>query len=316
MSETIHTSVLIIGAGPAGYTAAIYAARASLEPVLLSGLQPGGQLMITTDVENYPGFAQTIQGPFLMEQMQAQAEHVGTRIIHDLAMSVDFSVRPFRVVGDSGTVYLADTCVIATGAQAKWLGLPSEKTLAGYGVSACATCDGFFFREQHVLVVGGGDTAMEEATYLTKHAKRVTVVHRREDFRASAIMVQRAKDNPKIDWLLNTGIEEILGAPGKTGVTGARVKNLKTGAVETITCNGVFVAIGHQPNTDLFRGQLDMDDNGYLVLPGNQQAQTATKVPGVFAAGDVADHVYRQAVSAAGSGCMAAIDAQRFLAAH
>jgi thioredoxin reductase (NADPH) len=250
-----------------------------------------------------------------MDQFRKQSERFGTKFLAGDVEKVDLSKRPFtiEVAGIEEYRVTAEALIIATGAQAKWLGLPSEKKLAGYGVSACATCDGFFFREQHVLVVGGGDTAMEEATYLTKHAKRVTVVHRREDFRASAIMVKRAQENPKIDWLLNSAIEEILGEPGKTGVTGARIKNLKTGAVENITCNGVFVAIGHQPNTDLFKGQLDMDENGYLILAGKKGAQTATKVPGVFAAGDVADHVYRQAVSAAGTGCMAAIDAQRFL---
>jgi thioredoxin reductase (NADPH) len=315
----VHDKIVIIGSGPAGLTAAIYAARAALPPLVIEGLvrggPPGGQLVNTTEVENYPGFPKGILGPDLMEQFRKQSERFGTKFLAGDVEKVDLSKRPFtiEVAGIEEYRVTAEALIIATGAQAKWLGLPSEKKMAGYGVSACATCDGFFFREQHVLVVGGGDTAMEEATYLTKHAKRVTVVHRREDFRASAIMVKRAQDNPKIDWLLNTAIEEILGEPGKTGVTGARIKNLKTGAVETITCNGVFVAIGHQPNTDLFKGQLDMDENGYLVLPGTKSAQTSTKVPGVFAAGDVADHVYRQAVSAAGTGCMAAIDAQRFL---
>ena len=317
--KEVHDKIVIIGSGPAGLTAAIYAARAALPPLVIEGLvrggPPGGQLVNTTEVENYPGFPKGILGPDLMQEFRKQAERFGTKFLAGDVEKVDLSKRPFtiEVAGIEEYRVTAEALIIATGAQAKWLGLPSEKRLAGYGVSACATCDGFFFREQHVLVVGGGDTAMEEATYLTKHAKRVTVVHRREDFRASAIMVQRAKDNPKIDWLLNTAVEEILGEPGKTGVTGARIKNLKTGAVETITCNGVFVAIGHQPNTDLFKGQLDMDENGYLILPGKKSAQTATKVPGVFAAGDVADHVYRQAVSAAGTGCMAAIDAQRFL---
>ena len=317
--KEVHDKIVIIGSGPAGLTAAIYAARAALPPLVIEGLvrggPPGGQLVNTTEVENYPGFPKGILGPDLMDQFRKQAERFGTKFLAGDVEKVDLSKRPFTidVAGIEEYRVTADALIIATGAQAKWLGLPSEKRLAGYGVSACATCDGFFFREQHVLVVGGGDTAMEEATYLTKHAKRVTVVHRREDFRASAIMVKRAQENPKIDWLLNTAVEEILGEPGKTGVTGARIKNLKTGAVDTITCNGVFVAIGHQPNTDLFKGQLDMDENGYLVLPGKKSAQTATKIPGVFAAGDVADHVYRQAVSAAGTGCMAAIDAQRFL---
>jgi thioredoxin reductase (NADPH) len=317
--KEVHDRIVIIGSGPAGLTAAIYAARAALPPLVIEGLSkggpPGGQLVNTTEVENYPGFPKGILGPDLMDQFRKQAERFGTKFLAGDVEKVDLSKRPFTidVAGIEEVRVTADALIIATGAQAKWLGLPSEKKLAGYGVSACATCDGFFFRNQHVLVVGGGDTAMEEATYLTKHASRVTVVHRREEFRASAIMVKRAQENPKIDWLLNSAIEEIIGEPGKTGVTGARIKNLKTGAVETITCNGVFVAIGHQPNTDLFKGQLDMDENGYLILPGKKSAQTATKVPGVFAAGDVADHVYRQAVSAAGTGCMAAIDAQRFL---
>jgi thioredoxin reductase (NADPH) len=317
--KEVHDRIVIIGSGPAGLTAAIYAARAAVPPLVIEGLAkggpPGGQLVNTTEVENYPGFVKGILGPALMENFRAQAERFGTKFLAGDVERVDLSKRPFtlEVSGIEEVRVTTDALIIATGAQAKWLGLPSEKRLAGYGVSACATCDGFFFREQHVLVVGGGDTAMEEATYLTKHARRVTVVHRREEFRASAIMVKRAQDNPKIDWMLNSAIEEVLGEPGKTGVTGARVRNLKTGEVSTVTANGVFVAIGHQPNTDLFRGQLDMDENGYLILPGNHTAQTATKVPGVFAAGDVADHVYRQAVSAAGTGCMAAIDATRFL---
>jgi thioredoxin reductase (NADPH) len=305
--KEVHDRIVIIGSGPAGLTAAIYAARAAIPPLVIEGLAkggpPGGQLVNTTEVENYPGFPKGILGPDLMDQFRKQAERFGTKFLAGDVEKVDLSKRPFTidVAGIEEYRVTADALIIATGAQAKWLGLPSEKRLAGYGVSACATCDGFFFRNQHVLVVGGGDTAMEEATYLTKHAARVTVVHRREDFRASAIMVKRAQENEKIDWLLNSAVEEIIGEPGKTGVTGARIKNLKTGAVEQITCNGVFVAIGHQPNTDLFKGQLDMDENGYLVLSGTKGAQTATKVPGVFAAGDVADHVYRQAVSAAGT---------------
>jgi thioredoxin reductase (NADPH) len=317
--KEVHDRIVIIGSGPAGLTAAIYAARAALPPTVIEGLSrggpPGGQLVNTTEVENYPGFPKGILGPDLMDHFRKQAERFGTKFLQGDVEKVDLSQRPFtlHVAGIEEMVVKADALIIATGAQAKWLGLPSEKTLAGYGVSACATCDGFFFRNQEVLVVGGGDTAMEEATYLTKHASKVTVVHRREDFRASAIMVKRAQENPKIAWLLNSAIEEILGEAGKGGVTGARVKNLKTGEVSTVAANGVFVAIGHQPNTDLFKGMLDMDENGYLVLPGNKHAQTMTKIPGVFAAGDVADHVYRQAVSAAGTGCMAAIDAQRFL---
>jgi thioredoxin reductase (NADPH) len=317
--KEIHDRIVIIGSGPAGLTAAIYAARAALPPLVIEGLAkggpPGGQLVNTTEVENYPGFPKGILGPDLMENFRSQAERFGTKFLAGDVEKVDLSKRPFtiEVAGIEEYRVTADALIIATGAQAKWLGLPSEKRLAGYGVSACATCDGFFFREQHVMVVGGGDTAMEEATYLTKHAKRVTLVHRREDFRASAIMVKKAQDNPKIDWMLNTALEEILGEPGKTGVTAVRARNLKSGEVTTVPVNGVFVAIGHQPNTELFKGQLDMDENGYLILAGKKSAQTATKVPGVFAAGDVADHVYRQAVSAAGTGCMAAIDAQRFL---
>ena len=317
--KELHDRIVIIGSGPAGLTAAIYAARAAIPPLVIEGLArggpPGGQLVNTTEVENYPGFPKGILGPDLMDHFRKQAERFGTKFLAGDVEKVDLSKRPFTidVSGVEEVRVTADALIIATGAQAKWLGLPSEKQLAGYGVSACATCDGFFFRGQHVLVVGGGDTAMEEATYLTKHASKVTLVHRRDEFRASAIMLKRAQDNPKIEWMVNAAIEEILGEPGKTGVTGARVRNLKTNEVSTVAANGVFVAIGHQPNTDLFKGQLDMDENGYLVLPVNKQAQTATKIPGVFAAGDVADHVYRQAVSAAGTGCMAAIDASRFL---
>jgi thioredoxin reductase (NADPH) len=317
--KEVHDRIVIIGSGPAGLTAAIYAARAALPPTVIEGLSrggpPGGQLVNTTDVENYPGFPKGILGPELMQQFRAQAERFGTKFLQGDVEKVDLSRRPFtlHVAGIEEMVVKADALIIATGAQAKWLGLASEKRLAGYGVSACATCDGFFFRNQHVLVVGGGDTAMEEATYLTKHASKVTVVHRREDFRASAIMLKRAQENAKIEWLLNSAVEEIVGEAGKGGVSGAHIKNLKTGEMSLVAAQGVFVAIGHQPNTDLFKGQLDMDENGYLLLPGKRSAQTETKIPGVFAAGDVADHVYRQAVSAAGTGCMAAIDAQRFL---
>jgi thioredoxin reductase (NADPH) len=310
MSDSLHTRVLIIGAGPAGYTAAIYAARASLEPVLLSGLQPGGQLMITTDVENYPGFAQAIQGPFLMEQMQAQAEHVGTNILHDLAMSVDFSSRPFRVVGDSGTVYLADTVVIATGAQARWLGLPSETRLQGAGVSACATCDGFFYRGKRVAVVGGGNTAVEEALYLTHHAEKVTLIHRRDTLRADKIMQRRLFAHPKIDVVWNSVVEEVLGGGQPEVVTGLLLQDVPSGALSTLPVDGVFIAIGHMPNTSIFRGQVDLDEEGYVVTrPG----QTTTSIPGVFAAGDVQDKHWRQAVTAAGTGCIAALAAERFL---
>jgi thioredoxin reductase (NADPH) len=323
-TKNVHERIVIIGSGPAGLTAAIYAARAALPPIVIEGLSkggpPGGQLVNTTDVENYPGFPKGILGPDLMKLFRDQAERFGTKLISGDVESIDLSKRPFTLqvqAVEGEMVITADALIVATGAQAKWLGLPSEKALAGYGVSACATCDGFFFKNQHVLVVGGGDTAMEEATYLTKHAAKVTVVHRREEFRASKIMVKRAQDNPKIEWLLNTGVEEIIGEPGHGGVKGARLKNLKTGEISTVEAQGVFIAIGHKPNTDLFKGQLDMDENGYLILQTakgkSTNAKTSTNIPGVFAAGDVADHIYRQAVSAAGTGCMAAIDAERFL---
>ena len=313
MAETIHTSVLIIGAGPAGYTAAIYAARASLEPVLLSGLQPGGQLMITTDVENYPGFAGAIQGPWLMEQMEQQAAHVGTRIIADLVMAVDFSVRPFRCTGDSGDIYLADTVVIATGAQARWLGLPSEQRLQGAGVSACATCDGFFYRGKQVAVIGGGNTAVEEALFLTHHADKVTLVHRRDSLRAEKILQRRLFEHPKIGVVWDSAVEEIVGAGTPEVVTGVSLRNLRSGALSTLPVDGVFIAIGHTPNTSIFRGQVELDADGYvLTRPG----LTQTSVPGVFAAGDVQDKHWRQAVTAAGTGCIAALEAEKFLTLH
>jgi thioredoxin reductase (NADPH) len=311
MSNNLHTKVLIIGSGPAGYTAAIYAARANLKPVLVAGMQPGGQLTITTDVENYPGFADPIQGPWLMEQMQAQAAHVGTNIISDMIMDVDFSKRPFTAKGDSGTVYTADTVIIATGAQAKWLGIPSEKEFMGRGVSACATCDGFFYRGKEVAVIGGGNSAVEEALFLTNFCDKVTLVHRRDSLRAEKIMQDRFFKNPKINVLWDTGIEEIVG--DASGVTGLRVKNLKTDAVSTLTVHGVFVAIGHAPATSLFKGKITMDDHGYIITAPDS---TATNVAGVFAAGDVKDKTYRQAVTAAGMGCMAALEADRFLAGH
>ena len=310
MSQTIAARVLIIGAGPAGYTAAIYAARASLEPVLVAGLQPGGQLMITTDVENYPGFEQAIQGPWLMEQMRNQAAHVGTRIIDDIVTAVDFARRPFRCVGDGGDVYLADTVVIATGAQARWLGLPSEARLQGAGVSACATCDGFFYRGKRVAVVGGGNTAVEEALYLTHHAERVTLVHRRDSLRAEKILQRRLFSHPKVEVLWDRAVEEIVGGGKPEVVTGVRLRDVRTGAVETLPVDGVFVAIGHTPNTSVFRGQVGLDDEGYVLT---QAGTTQTSVPGVFAAGDVQDKLWRQAITAAGTGCIAALEAERFL---
>ena len=317
MPQTLHTPVLVIGAGPAGYTAAIYAARASLRPILVAGLQPGGQLMITTDVENYPGFAESIQGPWLMEQMEAQARHVGTTVIHDLIMDVDFAGhedgKPFRCVGDSGDIYLADTVIIATGAQARWLGLPSEKTYQGGGVSACATCDGFFYRGKTVAVVGGGNTAVEEALYLTHHADRVTLIHRRDRLRAEKILQRRLFEHPKVDVLWDTVVEEITGGGTPAVVTGLRLSNLITGEASTLDVDGVFVAIGHTPNTSVFSGHIDLDSEGYVrTEPGS----TRTSVPGVFAAGDVQDKIFRQAVTAAGTGCMAALEAERWLTGH
>jgi thioredoxin reductase (NADPH) len=312
MATTHRTKVLILGSGPAGLTAAIYAARASLQPILVHGLQPGGQLTITTDVENYPGFAQTIQGPWLMEQMEAQAKHVGTTILNDYIVSVDLSKRPFVARGDGGDTYIADTLIIATGAQAKWLGLPSEQTYQGFGVSACATCDGFFYRGKKVVVVGGGNTAVEEALYLTNHATEVVLVHRRDSFRAEKILQQRLFANPKVKVIWDHVVEEILGEDGK-GVTGVRLKNVKSGATQEVATDGFFVAIGHTPNTELFRGQLPLDSEGYLTTkPGTTQ----TGIPGVFAAGDVQDKIYRQAVTAAGTGCMAALEAEKFIAHH
>jgi thioredoxin reductase (NADPH) len=307
-----HAKLIIIGSGPAGYTAAIYAARAMLEPVLISGFQPGGQLMITTDVENYPGFADVIQGPWLMEQMRLQAEHVGTRMISDHIVKVELDRHPFHLTGDSGKTYSCDTLIIATGAQAKWLGLPSEATFQGFGVSACATCDGFFFRGKEVVVVGGGNTAVEEALYLANLAAKVTLVHRRDQLRAERILQDRLFKHPKIEVVWNAAVEEICGAQNPPGVTHVRLKNLKNGSVSDLRTDGVFVAIGHKPATELFAGQLDMKPGGYLLT---QPGSTATNVPGVFAAGDVSDDVFRQAVTAAGLGCMAALEAERYLAA-
>ncbi len=313
MPQHHHSKVLIIGAGPAGYTAAIYAARANLQPMLVQGMQPGGQLTITTDVENYPGFADVIQGPWLMEQMAKQAEHVGTRLVSDLIVSVDLSARPFRCVGDSGDTYTADSIIICTGAQARWLGLPSEERYRGVGVSACATCDGFFFRGKKVVVVGGGNTAVEEALYLTNHASKVTLIHRRNALRAEKILQDRLFRNPKIEVVWDSVVAEILGAGDPPGVTGVRLADVHSGVERTLECDGVFVAIGHTPVTELFKGQLDLDSEGYLLT---RPDSTATKIPGVFAAGDVKDKVFRQAVTAAGMGCMAALEAEKFLAAQ
>lgn len=313
MTHEIKTKVLIIGSGPAGYTAAIYAARANLKPILVQGVQPGGQLTITTDVENYPGFADVIQGPWLMEQMQKQAEHVGTKTIFDTILEVDFSRRPFLAVGDSGDTYLADTLIIATGAQARWLGLESEKKFQGFGVSACATCDGFFFRGKEVVIVGGGNTAVEEAIYLTNHANKVTLIHRRDHLRAEKIMQDRLFRNPKINVIWNSVVEEVLGDSDPVAVTGTKIKNVLTGDISTIPADGFFVAIGHLPATSLFKGKLDLDSEGYIIT---EPDSTATNIPGVFAAGDVKDKTFRQAVTAAGMGCMAALEAERFIAAH
>ncbi len=313
MAKTIHAKVVIIGSGPAGYTAAIYAARAMLEPILIQGIQPGGQLTITTDVENYPGFADVIQGPWLMEQMQAQASHVGTRIVTDHVAKVELAQRPFRLTCDSGEVYLADSLIIATGAQARWLDLPSEQKFRGYGVSACATCDGFFYRNKEVVVIGGGNTAVEEALFLTNFASKVTVVHRRDAFRAEKILQDRLFKNPKIEVIWDSMLDDVIGNESPPKVTRVRLKNVKTGAVSERTVDGVFIAIGHSPASELFAGQVEMKPSGYIVTEGHS---TATSVPGVFAAGDVTDDIYRQAVTAAGQGCMAALEAEKFLAAH
>lgn len=310
MADSVHSKVLIIGSGPAGYTAAIYAARANLGPVMVAGLQPGGQLTITTDVENYPGFTQ-IQGPELMEKMKDQAEHFGTKVFSDIITSVDFDKRPFTAKGDSGKTYTADTIIIATGAKARWLGLPSEKTYNGRGVSACATCDGFFYKGKEVAIVGGGNTAVEEALFLTNFCSKVTLIHRRDTLRAEKIMQDRLMANPKMAFIWDTTVEEITG--DATGMTGLRLKNVKTGQETQLAAHGIFVAIGHDPATELFKGKLKMDANGYIVTAPDS---TATSIPGVFAAGDVKDHVYRQAVTAAGMGCMAALEADRFLAAQ
>lgn len=311
MSEARHSKVLIIGSGAAGYTAAIYAARANLEPIIVRGMQPGGQMTITTDVENYPGFAEVIQGPWLMEQMCEQAKSVGTEMIEDMIMEVDLDSRPFKAVGDSGTVYTGDTLIIATGASARWLGLESEQKFMGFGVSACATCDGFFYRNKPVAVIGGGNTAVEEALYLTNFASKVYLVHRRDELRAEKIMQERLFKNEKIEMVWDSELAEVLGGENPLGVTTARLKNLKSGETQDLEVDGVFVAIGHDPNTKLFMGKLDMYEDNYIkTVPGTTQ----TNVAGVFAAGDVQDRIYRQAVTAAGSGCMAALEAERYLA--
>ncbi len=306
-----HSRVLILGSGPAGYTAAIYAARAMLEPTLIHGIQPGGQLTITTDVENYPGFADPIQGPWLMEQMQGQAEHVGTNLVSDHIVEVDLEQRPFRLKGDSGNEYTCDSLIICTGAQAKWLGLPSEDKFKGFGVSACATCDGFFYRDKRVVVVGGGNTAVEEALFLTKFASEVVVVHRRDEFRAERILQNRLFENPKVKVMWDTTLEEVIGDENPLGVTAARLRNVKTQAVEDLPCDGIFIAIGHKPATELFEGKLAMKQGGYLIT---EPDSAATAIAGVYAAGDVTDDIYRQAVTAAGMGCMAALEAEKFLA--
>jgi thioredoxin reductase (NADPH) len=313
MSKVTHAKLIIIGSGPAGCTAAIYAARAMLEPVMIRGVQAGGQLTITTDVENYPGFAEVIQGPWLMEQMEKQATHVGTRLVADHVVKLDLAQRPFRLECDSGDVYLADAVVLATGAQARWLDLPSEQKFKGYGVSACATCDGFFYRGKEVIVVGGGNTAVEEALFLTNFAAKVTVVHRRDHFRAEKILQDRLFKNPKISVIWDTVLHDVLGDDNPLKVKAVALKNVKTGAITEKQADGVFIAIGHSPATELVQNQLEMKPSGYVkVAPFS----TATSVPGVFAAGDVTDDIYRQAVTAAGMGCMAALEAERFLAAQ
>jgi thioredoxin reductase (NADPH) len=313
MAKQHKSKVLILGSGPAGLTAAIYAARANLQPILVTGLQPGGQMTITTDVENYPGFSKVIQGPWLMEEMQKQAEHVGTRFLHDTITSVDLSKRPFVAKGDSGDSYIGETLIIATGAQARWLGLPSEQHFKGFGVSACATCDGFFFRGKNVAVVGGGNTAVEEAIYLTNHANKVTLIHRRDTFRAEKIMQDRLFANPKIEVIWDSIVEDVQGKDNPPEVTSLTLRNVKTGAISNLPVEGLFVAIGHTPNTALFKNDLDTDADGYLITKPDS---TATNIPGVFAAGDVQDKIFRQAVTAAGTGCMAAIEAEKFLVHH
>lgn len=313
MTKTTHVKVLIVGSGPAGYTAAIYATRAMLEPLLVAGLQPGGQLTITTDVENYPGFAETIQGPWLMEQMKAQAEHVGCKFADDIIVEADLKSRPFRLKGDSGTLYTCDTLIIATGAQARWLGLPSEEAFKGHGVSACATCDGFFYRGKEVAIVGGGNTAVEEALFLTNFASKVTLVHRRNSLRAEKMLQQRLFNHPKIKVVWDSAVESVEGTSDPKSLTNVKLKNVNTGTLTDLPADGLFVAIGHVPATELFKGQVEMDADGYIKTAPDS---TATNVPGVFAAGDVKDRIFRQAVTAAGMGCMAALEAEKYLAHH
>jgi thioredoxin reductase (NADPH) len=310
MSAPQHSRVIVIGSGPAGYTAAIYAARALLEPVLISGVDQGGQLMITTEVENYPGFAEPVQGPWLMEQMRLQAEHVGAKLVSDYIVEARLDQKPFTLIGDSGTTYTCDALIVATGAKAKWLGLPSEEKFKGYGVSACATCDGFFFRGKKVIVVGGGNTAVEEALYLSNLASQVTLVHRRDSLRGERVLHERLYKKSNVSILFDSVIEEIVGDEAPLSVTGAKIKNLKTGKIETHDVDGVFIAIGHAPAAELFKGQLTLKPSGYIAVePGT----TRTNIRGVFAAGDVADDIYRQAVTAAGLGCMAALDVEKYL---
>ena len=311
MTNTHNTKVIIIGSGPAGYSAAIYCARANLQPILVNGNQPGGQLTITTEVENYPGFANAIQGPWLMEQMEKQALHVGTKIIFDHISQVDFSNRPFKLIGESGDIYEAETVIICTGAQARWLGLPSEKKFQGYGVSGCATCDGFFFKNKEVMVIGGGNSAIEEAIYLTNHASKVYVIHRRDKFRGEKIMQDRLFSNKKIEVIWNHELDEVLGNEAPKLVTGARLKNTIDGSIKEMKIDGIFIAIGHKPNSEIFKNTgIEIDSEGYIITKPNS---TATSIKGVFAAGDIQDKIYRQAITAAGTGCMAALEVERLL---
>ena len=309
-NSTKHSKLMILGSGPAGYTAAVYAARAMLKPVLIHGTQPGGQMTITTDVENYPGYAKVIQGPWLMDQMKEQAKSVGTELIEDHIKSVDLSKTPFKAVGDSGKIYTSDSLIISTGAQARWLNLKSEEEYKGFGVSACATCDGFFFKEKEVAVVGGGNSAVEEALFLTKFASKVKLIHRRNKLRAEKMLQKKLMDNKKIEIIWDSVIEDVIGQKDPKNVTGIKIKNIKSNSVSELKIDGLFIAIGHDPATSLFKGQLDMDKDGYIITKPDS---TATKIPGVYAAGDVKDKIFRQAVTAAGMGCMSAIEAEKFL---